>query len=47
MFDNQCMLNRYVGFDYETGEPYSADFGCATSNRKDGVVYIWKEVDGI
>lgn len=34
------MLNN-VGFDYETGEPYSADFGCATSNRKDGVVYIY------
>ncbi|MBS7112132.1 MAG: hypothetical protein KH100_13180 [Dysgonomonas mossii] len=47
MLDNQCILNRYVGFDYEKGEPYSADFHCATSNRKDGVVYIWKEVDGI
>jgi len=42
MLDNQCILNRYVGFDYGTGEPYSADSGCATSNRKDGVVYIWK-----
>ena len=46
MFYNQSILNN-VGFDYETGEPYSADFGGATSNRKDGVVYIWKEVDGI
>ena len=41
------MLNRYVGFDYETGEPYSADFGGATQIRKKGVVFTWKEVDGI
>jgi len=47
MLDNQCILNRYVGFDYETLEPYSVDFGGATSNRKNGVVFTWKEVDGI
>lgn len=51
MLRNQCMLlslktNRYVGLDTETGEPYSADWPGTTPSRKNGTVFIWKEVTG-
>lgn len=50
MLYSQCMLlslktNRYIGLDDETGEPYSADFAGAAPNRKNGVVFTWKEVE--
>ena len=49
MLRSQCMLlslktNRYIGLDFLTGEPYSADWAGTNPSRDNGTVFNWELV---
>ena len=50
LLHGNCMLmslktNRYVGITKGTGGAYSADFPGTLPNRKNGTVFIWREME--